>query len=153
MRRDPMSTTQPRAMSGTPATVGRRVTRSGRILSPADLRGTRIRNLAGEELGYIEAVMLDVDDGFIAYAVVSFRAILGTRDTLFPVPWRALSVIQHTEHVVLDAARTALEAAPRFHMDAWPDFSDRAWGREVYDHYGAIPFWNTTSWMEALRSD
>jgi uncharacterized protein YrrD len=43
----------------------------------ATLTGDGVVNAAGEDLGKIEAIMLDVTSGRIAYAVLSFGGFLG----------------------------------------------------------------------------
>ncbi len=61
-----------------------------RVLSASTLTGDRVRNAAGEDLGKVEEIMLDVPGGRIAYAVLSFGGMLGIGDKLFAVPWSAL---------------------------------------------------------------
>src|SRR5690348_29699 len=63
-----------------------------RVLSAATLTGDRVRNPAGEDLGKVEEIMIDVASGRVAYVVVSFGGFLGIGDKLFAVPWRALSL-------------------------------------------------------------
>src|SRR4051812_41628357 len=64
----------------------------GRVLSAATMIGDRVRNPAGEDLGKVEEIMIDVPSGRVAYAVVSFGGFLGIGDKLFAVPWRALTL-------------------------------------------------------------
>src|SRR5690606_21396630 len=45
--------------------------RTRRVLSASSLSGDRVRNTAGEDLGKIEDIMLDIPSGRIAYAVLS----------------------------------------------------------------------------------
>ena len=56
----------------------------------------------GETLGKIEDLMLDVETGRVAYAVLSFGGYMGMGDKLFAMPWQALhldrdSVQSHRE--------------------------------------------------------
>jgi hypothetical protein len=61
------------------------------------LLGNRVRNPAGEELGKIEEIMLDVGSGRIAYAVLSCSGCAVKR---VAVPWSALQlrVLDQGEH-------------------------------------------------------
>ena len=49
-------------------------------------------NRQDEDLGDIKEIMLDMQTGQIAYAVVSFGGILGMGNKLFAVPWQALQL-------------------------------------------------------------
>ena len=49
------------------------VTKVGRQLLPAcTIEGTPVQNAAGEDLGEINELMIDMESGRIAYAVLSF---------------------------------------------------------------------------------
>lgn len=49
--------------------TGRGSHRTRRILSAGTLAGDPVRNSAGEDLGKIEEIMLDLESGRVAYAV------------------------------------------------------------------------------------
>src|ERR1035437_8694811 len=63
-----------------------------RILAASTLAGDSVRNSAGEDLGKVNELMVDIPSGRIAYAVLSFGGILGMGNKLFAVPWSALRV-------------------------------------------------------------
>jgi sporulation protein YlmC with PRC-barrel domain len=115
-----------------------------RVLGASTLTGDSVRNTAGEDLGKIEEIMLDLASGRVAYAVLSFGGFLGIGDKLFMVPWSALTVDQSAHEFVLDVKREALEQAPGFDKNNWPDMADAAYGREVHEHYGQKPYWEVT---------
>lgn len=122
-------------------TTGETGTKHRRVVSGGSLTGDSVRNLSGDELGDVQEIMLDVYDGSIAYAVLSFGGFLGMGDKLFAVPWKALKLVQDDEYFLLDVDKDVLEAAPGFDKDNWPDFSDPNWGQEIHDHYGTSPYW------------
>ncbi|MGH7541350.1 MAG: PRC-barrel domain-containing protein [Gemmatimonadota bacterium] len=111
------------------------------VLSATTLIGDGVRNAAGEDLGKIEELMIDVANGRVAYAVVSFGGFLGIGDKLFAVPWEALELDQASHEFVLDVSREVLENAPGFDKDSWPQMADRDWGGRIYEHYGLDPYW------------
>lgn len=125
----------------TQATTGKTGTRNRRVVSAGTITGDSVRNLSGDDLGKVQEIMLDVDDGSIAYAVLSFGGFLGMGDKLFAVPWRALTLVRDEEHFLLDVDKEVLKDAPGFDKDNWPDFSDSRWGQEIHDHYGTTPYW------------
>lgn len=115
---------------------------SGQLLSANTLIGDAVKNRTQEDLGSVKELMIDIDAGRIAYAVVSFGGLFGIGDKLFAVPWSALQVDTTNEHVVLDVAKETLEDAPGFDKDNWPDMANRDWGREVHWYYNQSPYWD-----------
>jgi sporulation protein YlmC with PRC-barrel domain len=87
-----------------------------RVLSARTLTGERVRNAAGEDLGTVEEIMLDVPRGQIAYAVLSFGGFLGIANKLFAVPWSALRLDTAAHEFILDVSRETLENAPGFEI-------------------------------------
>ena len=110
---------------------------SGRTVVPASkVIGNRVRNPAGEDLGTIEEIMVDVRRGSIGYAVLSFGGFLGIGDKLFAVPWTALRIGSAEDDFVLDVDRKLLENAPGFDKGNWPDMADPGFVSAIHDYYG-----------------
>jgi sporulation protein YlmC with PRC-barrel domain len=112
-----------------------------RVLSASTLTGDRVRNSAGEDLGKVEQIMIDIPSGRVAYAVVSFGGFLGIGDKLFAVPWNALRIDEGEHEFVLNIDRKTLENAPGFNKDSWPDMADPTFGVAIHQHYGSTPYW------------
>lgn len=122
------------------------ITRSrsqSRVLAAGTLAGDRVRNSAGEDLGKIEEIMIDIDSGRVAYAVLSFGGFLGIGDKLFAVPWEALTINTEDREFVLNVDKQVLEDAPGFDKDNWPDMADSNWGAQIHGHYGKKPYWTS----------
>ena len=118
---------------------------SRRVMSAGTLAGDRVRNSAGEDLGKIEEIMLDVPTGRVAYAVLSFGGFLGLGNKLFAVPWEALTLNERDHEFILNVDKEQLESAPGFDKDNWPDMADPQWGSQVFQHYGYKPYWEGES--------
>lgn len=114
------------------------------VLSATTIIGDAVRNPEGEDLGRIEEIMIDLDEGRVAYAVLSFGGFMGLGDKLFAIPWQALSLRPDEHRFVLEVSRETLEEAPGFDKDNWPDTSDREWLVRVYRYYGYEPYWGRT---------
>src|SRR5215510_6455012 len=87
------------------------------------LAGDSVRNMAGEDLGKVEEIMLDVRRGRIAYAVLSFGGFLGMGSKLFAIPWSALTLDATDECFILGVPKERLENAPvstRITGRRWP---------------------------------
>jgi sporulation protein YlmC with PRC-barrel domain len=111
------------------------------VLSASTLKGDKVRNSAGEDLGKIEEFMIDLETGRLAYAVLSFGGFLGVGNKLFAVPFQAMTLDTDKHEFVLNVDKTLLKNAPGFDKDRWPDMADRAWGSQVYKYYGIDPYW------------
>ena len=123
-----------------------------RVLSAGTLEGDKVRNAAGEDLGRVDKIMIDIPSGCVAYAVLSFGGFLGVDDKLFAVPWNALRVDEDEKCFTLDVDRRTLESAPGFDRDDWPDMADPVWGADIFDHYGATPYWEEYIEVKTLHS-
>jgi sporulation protein YlmC with PRC-barrel domain len=112
-----------------------------RVLSAGTLKGDKVRNSAGEDLGKIEELMIDLETGRIAYVVLSFGGFLGMGDKLFAIPWEALRLDTDRHEFILDVDKELLKKAPGFDKNDWPDMADRSWGSGIYGYYGYRPYW------------
>jgi sporulation protein YlmC with PRC-barrel domain len=116
-----------------------------RVMSAGTLAGDRVRNSAGEDLGKIEEIMIDVPTGRVAYAVLSFGGFLGMGDKLFALPWDALQLNEDEHEFILNVDKATLENAPGFDQDNWPDMADENWASQIYGHYGSKPYWEPSA--------
>lgn len=110
------------------------------VLSANTLKGDTIRNHAGEELGHLEEIVLDTDNGRIAYAVLAAGGFLGLGDKFFAIPWDMVSVDTESRELILDVEKEKLKDAPGFDKDNWPGTSDRSYIDDVYRYYERQPY-------------
>jgi sporulation protein YlmC with PRC-barrel domain len=103
------------------------------------LIGNDVYNQEGEDLGDIKEIMLDLRNGTVAYAVLSFGGFLGMHEKLFAVPWHALTLDTRNKRFVLNVEKARLQHAPGFDKEKWPDMADQAWAREIHSYYGTKP--------------
>ncbi len=106
------------------------------VMSASTLIGDPVVNARGEDLGKLEEIMVHVDSGKIAYAVLSFGGFIGIGDKLFAIPWEALTLDEDNKQFILDIDKEKLEQAPGFDKDHWPNMADPTWGNQIYSYYG-----------------
>lgn len=111
------------------------------VLSASTLIGDKVINSQGEDLGKIEEIMLDLENGCVSYAVLSFGGILGIGDKLFAVPWNAMKLNTDKKAFILDVDKERLRNAPGFDKDNWPERPDTQWLESVYSYYDTKPYW------------
>ena len=88
------------------------------VLAADTLTGDKVVNRQKEDLGTIEHLMIDVENGRVAYAVLSFGGFLGMGDKLFAIPWSALKVDTGEEQLILDVDKQVARARSRLRQDS-----------------------------------
>ena len=111
------------------------------LMGAETLIGDLVFNHQGEELGEIKEIMLDMRNGKVGYAVMSFGGFLGMGDKLFAVPWNALKLDARNHRFVLHVEKDRLTDAPGFDKGRWPDMADHAWTENIHNYYGTTPYW------------
>lgn len=107
-----------------------------RLMGADTLLGNDVYNMKNEDLGDIKEIMLDMTNGQVAYAVLSFGGILGMGERLFAVPWDALQLDTENKRFILNVDKARLENAPGFDKDHWPDMADPTWKEQIQAFYG-----------------
>lgn len=111
------------------------------FLSASKMKGEKVTNMNGEELGKIEDVMIDQDEGKIAYVVIKFGGFLGIGDKEFAIPWDALAGGQGGSPFTLKINKEILEKAEGFDTGKLPSTRDQL--SNTYTYYGNKPYWET----------
>lgn len=122
-----------------------RDTKSTTVLSAGTLTGDTVRNSAGDDLGTLEEIVIDLDRGRVAYVVLASGGFLGLGGKFFALPWDIIKVDTDEKVVIVDVEEDAIKNAPGFDKDNWPDLADLTWVEDVYRYYGREPYWVTAS--------
>jgi sporulation protein YlmC with PRC-barrel domain len=113
------------------------------LMGAETLIGNDVNNNDGEDLGDVKEIMLDMRNGRVAYAVLSFGGFMGMGEKLFAVPWDALKLDTENKRFTLNVNKQQLEGAPGFDKDHWPDMADATWEKGIHAYYGTKPYSNT----------
>lgn len=113
------------------------------VLPATTMIGSKVVNPAGEQLGILKELVIDLEEGRIAYAVLSFGGFMGMGDKLFAIPWEALVLKAKDRTFILDVEKEVLQEAPGFDKDRWPDNAqyEAGWLLDLYEYYGYSPYW------------
>ena len=104
------------------------VSKPPKVLTASILKGDKVTNAKGEDLGTVEEIMLDLERGRVAYVVMSFgRVNWMPNDKLFAVPWEALTISFHDKKFILNVSKETLKSAPGFDRNKWPEVPDFGW--------------------------
>lgn len=117
------------------------------VLSATTMIGDKVVSPDGEDLGNLKELMIDMDEGRVNYAVLSFGGFLGLGDKLFAIPWEALTLDTGEHRFILNVDKDQLENAPGFDKDNWPGEAqyEAGWLLDVYNYYGYTPYWMSES--------
>jgi len=111
------------------------------LMAAHALRGDSVVNPRGYALGRVEHIVLDVQRGRIAYAVLTFGGFLGLGEKYFAIPWNALTFDSDRHRFILNVDRAVLEGAPGFDRNHWPAMADPEWASHLHAYYGFPPYW------------
>ena len=100
-----------------------------------------IKDTKGAKIGEVEDLIIDREEGYVAYAVLSFGGFLGVGEKLFAIPFTSVKRSSDDSCLVVDMTKAQLEKAPSFTGDNWPTF-DRKYGTTVCEYYKATPYWS-----------
>jgi len=101
------------------------------------LSGLNVRNPAGEKLGTVEDLVVDLQNGKPQYLAVSFGGVLGIGTKYFAIPLQDVHFNHGRDEMyfVLDISKDKLDNAPGFDKNDWPDFADPNWKSKVDTYY------------------
>ncbi|RAW02016.1 PRC-barrel domain-containing protein [Pseudochryseolinea flava] len=101
--------------------TGKEANKPVRILTAKSIIGDKISNCADEDLGSIEDIMLNIDEGRIEYVIIAFGGFIGMNKKYFAVPFAALTIDTKNHAFVFDQSRSVFENDPGFDKKHWPD--------------------------------
>ena len=112
--------------------------KSARFVPSVRLTQYDVVNKKGDNMGQVQTFVMDMREGLIAFALVSFGGFLGITDKWFAIPWAALKWRPDTLKFVLDMPEEVLKNAPGMDKDKWLEEIDK-WQEEkdleLLDHY------------------
>jgi sporulation protein YlmC with PRC-barrel domain len=86
--------------------------------------GMEVRNKENQKLGEVKDLVIDMNTGRLSYAVLSVGGFLGIGEKLIALPPGAMKASEDGGHLLLDADKSKIQAAPGFAATAWPSPSD-----------------------------
>jgi sporulation protein YlmC with PRC-barrel domain len=108
-------------------------------LRVSELTGKKVDNLQGEKLGKLNDVVIDAQQGKVAYGILSLR---GMGRDFAAVPWSAFQFSGRPEMIRLDTTPQTL-ASIAFKGDNFPNLADPQYSRQLFDRFHVTPYWQT----------
>ncbi len=105
------------------------------IMGAATLIGHSVHNGLTEHLGVIKEIMINMETGKIAYAVLSQGGLFTIGEKLFAVPWQSLHLDPFRHQFILNIDKQRFTAAPGFEKNDWPAGADPIWVENIPHFY------------------
>lgn len=119
--------------------------KTGEVIVHDEIIGSTVKSQQDKELGELTDLVVDVQNGQIGYAVVSYGGTLGIGEKLTAVPMEQLSFQPQGPdshpNVLAQFSEQQLKDAPTFKEDNWPNMTTQAWNQQVNDYYGSEPYY------------
>jgi sporulation protein YlmC with PRC-barrel domain len=111
------------------------------VFRSSEIIGLPVRNKAGENLGKIDDMVVDLKSGEVRYAALSFGGVAGIGSKLFAVPFEKMTFVfgepnkASSRHFVFEVSKDQLDKAPGFDSSHWPNVADPQWSASIDKHY------------------
>ncbi|MFC0623302.1 PRC-barrel domain-containing protein [Kribbella deserti] len=105
----------------------------------ADVRGRKVIDRDGQEIGEIDGLLIDAEQQKVRFLQVSAGGFLGIGERRFLVPVDAVTSVED-DQVTLGQDREHVAGAPVYDPDL-EDKPDRGFYEGIYGHYGYAPYW------------
>jgi sporulation protein YlmC with PRC-barrel domain len=100
------------------------------------LIGIDVHNAAGKDIGEINDVIIDANNGRVHYAVLAFGGFMGMGEKLFAYPLTSFKLSDRDNRMILDVSEDKLKSSPGFERNKWPDWNDATYRGEIDQRYG-----------------
>jgi sporulation protein YlmC with PRC-barrel domain len=106
------------------------------IPSADELKGMKVINQNGEEVGQIAEVNTDSQTGQVNFVTLSQGGVLGMGEKQIAAPVEAFRFDLKQQQALLTVDQSKLDNAPE-----QADMDDKSFERELESHYGVSPAW------------
>ncbi len=120
-----------------------------------ELKGANIKNMADDDLGEIEEIVLDMHDGFVAYTVLSAGGVLGLGEKHYALPWQVTEFSRNDDKDLVvrsKLTKTQLSKAPEYDAKNWNKMRSSSWVDEISRYYAVDPYFSGTTPASAHKN-
>lgn len=122
------------------------------LRTSSQVRGATVRTSDGREAGEIDRLVVDVERGKVAYALVAKGGFLGIGEEWRAVPLAALRSTGQASYT-LDQSQHGLATIPILTRDELPRRIRLGDLRRLYQAYDVTPYWQDRSQSQTMQSD
>ena len=111
------------------------------LLGTTSFYGDTVYDVAGKQLGEIAEIVVDLQSGRVAYALLAGGSFPGTEQRLFAIPWGAVTIDRAFQRCVVNIDLQRLISAPSLGEEVLPRMTDLHWATAVHTYFGCKPYW------------
>ena len=119
------------------------------MITNEQLLGKEVFDKNGEEIGEVEQLVINKDDGKLAHMVIAIGGVMGMGETRYVIPWEKVSVTPENS-INLDIDKQTLANAPKVEGLNADELNDPNWMQSNYKYFQASPFWDNRQKQESL---
>lgn len=108
-------------------------------ISADELKGMKVVNQDGKDIGKIKEVRVDQDTGAVNFVILSQAKMMGLSASNYAVPIRAITVSPDQSQATLNVDESLLASAPK----QATNISDKDFELQLEQHYGIAPAWKS----------
>jgi sporulation protein YlmC with PRC-barrel domain len=108
-----------------------------RDMRASEIIGAKVQSNNGQDLGDVQDLIVNADDGQVDYVIVAFGGFLGFGEKLFAYPVDRFNAADDGKQLVLtNVTEQQMKDAPGFDRSTWPTFGMGGYRGEVEKHFG-----------------
>jgi sporulation protein YlmC with PRC-barrel domain len=111
-------------------------TTSSSLKSANDIIGKKVTNAQDEDLGKVQDVIINVENGTAPYAIIAHGGVFGANRSKIAVPLSSLQCAADGKNLVMSATKEQLQTASKTATGAWAPVAECEWARSVDGFYG-----------------
>ncbi len=102
-----------------------------------DVRGRTVIDNSGDEIGHVDALLIDDQERNVRFLQIASGGILGIGERRFLVPVDAVLGMEN-DHLIIDQTGERVAGSPRYDPDL---IYERDYYDDLYTYYGYAPYW------------
>jgi sporulation protein YlmC with PRC-barrel domain len=122
------------------------------LRTSSQVKGATVETSDGREAGEVDRLVVDVDRGKVAYALVAKGGFLGIGEEWRAVPLAALKWSGQDTYA-LNKSQSNLETMPKLTRDELPSRIRQGDLKKLYQAYSVQPYWQSQSGSDRAQSE
>ena len=102
-----------------------------------DVRGRTVIDSSGDEIGHVDALLIDDQERKVRFLQIASGGILGIGERRFLVPVDAVLGMEN-EHLIIDQTGEKVAGSPGYDPNL---IYERDYYDDLYTYYGYTPYW------------
>jgi sporulation protein YlmC with PRC-barrel domain len=115
------------------------------IQRASQIVGMKVTNLQNDAMGDVSEILVDLSAGRLVALVVATGEFLGIEGELSAIPTASFRFSTDRTTLHVDTTKAALEAAPHFKADRWPDFTNVENAGAIFAAHAVEPYFQADS--------